>query len=126
MVKPGEGVGDAVGESGPVRAAVRERRGVETGKDKKDATTWAAEARYYEGELIFRDYEKISLDVKPALLERTLKAKGKMLADAQNVLYNAPGLAIYPGAAIALSVLGLNLLGDGLSDVLDPKLKTRF
>jgi hypothetical protein len=34
MVKPGEGVGDAVGESGRVRAAVRERRGVETGKDK--------------------------------------------------------------------------------------------
>jgi peptide/nickel transport system permease protein len=51
---------------------------------------------------------------------------GKMLADAQNVLYNAPHLAIYPGAAIALSVLGLNLLGDGLSDALDPKLKTRI
>jgi peptide/nickel transport system permease protein len=50
---------------------------------------------------------------------------GKMLADAQNVLYNAPGLALYPGIAIALSVLGLNLLGDGLRDALDPKLKVR-
>jgi peptide/nickel transport system permease protein len=50
---------------------------------------------------------------------------GKMLADAQNVLYNAPHLAMYPGAAIAFSVLGLNLLGDGLRDALDPKLKTR-
>ena len=50
---------------------------------------------------------------------------GKMLADAQNVLYNAPRLAIYPGVAIALSVLGLNLLGDGLRDALDPKLRTR-
>jgi len=50
---------------------------------------------------------------------------GKMLADAQNVLYNAPRLALYPGIAIALSVLGLNLLGDGLRDVLDPKLKAR-
>jgi peptide/nickel transport system permease protein len=50
---------------------------------------------------------------------------GRMLAEAQNVLYNAPSLAIYPGAAIALSVLGLNLLGDGLRDALDPKLKTR-
>jgi peptide/nickel transport system permease protein len=50
---------------------------------------------------------------------------GKMLADAQNVLYNAPGLALYPGIAIALSVLGLNLLGDGLRDALDPKLKAR-
>lgn len=50
---------------------------------------------------------------------------GKMLADAQNVLYSAPWLALYPGVAIALSVLGLNLLGDGLRDALDPKLKTR-
>jgi len=50
---------------------------------------------------------------------------GKMLADAQNVLYNAPRLALYPGVAIALSVLGLNLLGDGLRDALDPKLKAR-
>jgi peptide/nickel transport system permease protein len=48
-----------------------------------------------------------------------------MLADAQNVLYNAPRLALYPGIAIALSVLGLNLLGDGLRDALDPKLKAR-
>ena len=50
---------------------------------------------------------------------------GRMLSEAQTVLYNAPRLAIYPGAAIALSVLGLNLLGDGLRDALDPKLKAR-
>ena len=31
-------------------------------------------------------------------------------------------LAVYPGAAIALAVLGLNLMGDGLRDLLDPKL----
>ncbi len=50
---------------------------------------------------------------------------GRMLSDAQTVLYNAPRLAIYPGAAIAISVLGLNLLGDGLRDALDPRLKAR-
>jgi peptide/nickel transport system permease protein len=50
---------------------------------------------------------------------------GRMLSDAQNVLYSAPRLAIFPGAAIALSVLGLNLLGDGLRDALDPKLRAR-
>jgi|SRR5574337_299789 len=50
---------------------------------------------------------------------------GRMLAEAQNVLYNAPRLAVFPGVAIALSVLGLNLLGDGLRDALDPKLKAR-
>jgi tetratricopeptide (TPR) repeat protein len=56
-----------------------------TGKDRKDATAWAAEARYHEGELIFREYEKVSLDVKPALLAKTLKAKGKLLAEAEKV-----------------------------------------
>ena len=50
---------------------------------------------------------------------------GRMLSEAQNVLFNAPMLAVYPGVAIALSVLGLNLLGDGLRDALDPKLKAR-
>ncbi|MCP4753048.1 MAG: ABC transporter permease [Proteobacteria bacterium] len=48
---------------------------------------------------------------------------GKMLNQAQTFLQKAPQLAIYPGAAIALTVLGLNLFGDGLRDVLDPKLR---
>ncbi|WP_193170459.1 ABC transporter permease [Nisaea nitritireducens] len=48
---------------------------------------------------------------------------GKMLHEAQTMLYFAPMLAILPGAAIAVTVLGLNLLGDGLRDLLDPKLR---
>ncbi|MGF1474404.1 MAG: ABC transporter permease [Geminicoccaceae bacterium] len=48
---------------------------------------------------------------------------GKMLNDAQTFLYLAPHLAILPGLAIVTSVLGLNLLGDGLRDLLDPKLR---
>lgn len=47
---------------------------------------------------------------------------GRMLAEAQTLLFSAPRLAVYPGVAIAISVLGLNLLGDGLRDLLDPKL----
>ncbi len=47
---------------------------------------------------------------------------GRMLNEAQNQLFQAPLLAVYPGLAIALSVLGLNLLGDGLRDLLDPRL----
>ena len=47
---------------------------------------------------------------------------GRMLAEAQTLLYQAPMLAVYPGVAIALAVLGLNLLGDGLRDLLDPRL----
>ena len=50
---------------------------------------------------------------------------GRMLSDAQTFLSQAPHLAIAPGVAIALSVLGLNLLGDGLRDALDPTLKAR-
>jgi peptide/nickel transport system permease protein len=47
---------------------------------------------------------------------------GRMLADAQTLMYQAPLLAVWPGAAIACAVLGLNLLGDGLRDLLDPRL----
>jgi peptide/nickel transport system permease protein len=46
---------------------------------------------------------------------------GLMLKDAQNFLTLAPTFALFPGGAIALTVLGLNLVGDGLRDVLDPK-----
>ncbi len=47
---------------------------------------------------------------------------GRMLSDAQTLMFQAPLLAVFPGAAIALAVLGLNLLGDGLRDLLDPRL----
>jgi peptide/nickel transport system permease protein len=47
---------------------------------------------------------------------------GRMLNEAQAQMFQAPMLAVYPGVAIALSVLGLNLMGDGLRDLLDPKL----
>jgi len=48
---------------------------------------------------------------------------GRMLFDAQTLMEIAPRLAILPGLAIALAVLGLNLLGDGLRDALDPRLR---
>ncbi|MDM0120676.1 ABC transporter permease [Variovorax arabinosiphilus] len=47
---------------------------------------------------------------------------GRMLSEAQTMMFQAPLLAVFPGLAIALSVLGLNLLGDGLRDLLDPRL----
>jgi peptide/nickel transport system permease protein len=46
---------------------------------------------------------------------------GLMLKEAQNFLALSPSFALFPGGAIGLTVLGLNLLGDGLRDVLDPK-----
>jgi cellulose synthase operon protein C len=56
-----------------------------TGKEKADGKPWAAQARYHEGELIFREYEKVTLDVKPAQLEKALKQKSKLLAEAEKV-----------------------------------------
>lgn len=47
---------------------------------------------------------------------------GRMLADAQTLIALAPHVALMPGLAIVLTVLGLNLLGDGLRDRLDPRL----
>ncbi|MEL6200990.1 MAG: ABC transporter permease [Pseudomonadota bacterium] len=48
---------------------------------------------------------------------------GRMLSEAQTMMSLAPQMAIAPGVAIIITVLGLNLLGDGLRDVLDPKLR---
>ncbi|HMR33402.1 MAG TPA: ABC transporter permease [Geminicoccaceae bacterium] len=48
---------------------------------------------------------------------------GKMLNEAQTLMHLAPRLAVLPGLAILLAVLGLNLLGDALRDRLDPKLR---
>ena len=48
---------------------------------------------------------------------------GNILSDARNLMYSAPWLALFPGFAISLTVLGLNLLGDGLRDHLDPRMK---
>jgi peptide/nickel transport system permease protein len=50
---------------------------------------------------------------------------GRMLNEAQTLMFQAPWLAWWPGLAIALSVLGLNLVGDGLRDLLDPRLARR-
>ena len=47
---------------------------------------------------------------------------GRMLSEAQTLMFQAPLLAVFPGVAIAFAVLGLNLLGDGLRDLLDPRL----
>ncbi|MEU0922869.1 ABC transporter permease [Streptomyces malaysiensis] len=50
---------------------------------------------------------------------------GRMLQESQELLSIAPRLAVFPGVAIAVAVLGFNLLGDGLRDRFDPKLEDR-
>ena len=48
---------------------------------------------------------------------------GKMLADSQTLVSLAPHLVLFPGLAIVFTVLGLNLMGDGLRDIFDPRLQ---
>jgi peptide/nickel transport system permease protein len=50
---------------------------------------------------------------------------GRMLQEGQELLFVAPRLEVFPGVAIALAVLGFNLLGDGLRDRFDPRLEDR-
>ena len=51
---------------------------------------------------------------------------GSMLSEGRSYMYRAPWLSIAPGMSIFVTVLGINLLGDGLRDVLDPRLKGQF
>ena len=50
---------------------------------------------------------------------------GLMLADSRNLMETAPWLLIFPAVAIMISILGFNLLGDALRDILDPKTRSR-
>ena len=62
----------------------------------------------------------LGLGVQPPL-----PSWGRMLSEAQTLLYLAPQLAIFPGLCIVAAVLGFNLLGDGLRDLADPRLQQR-
>jgi ABC-type dipeptide/oligopeptide/nickel transport system permease subunit len=59
----------------------------------------------------------IGLGAQPPLAEW-----GSMIGLERNAIFSAPHLIIYPGAALAMSVLAFNLLGDGLRDAMDPRL----
>jgi len=48
---------------------------------------------------------------------------GNMIAEGRNFIREAPWITLMPGLAVSITVLGLNLLGDGLRDVLDPRMK---
>lgn len=76
-------------------------------------TTYFATAIVVEASLSF-----LGLGVPPPAA-----SWGVMLNDGRKFMEASPHVVIFPGAAISLTVLGFNLLGDGLRDVLDPRLK---
>ena len=49
---------------------------------------------------------------------------GSMIAEGRNFIVMAPHISTFPGIALMITVVGLNLFGDGLRDILDPKLKS--
>jgi peptide/nickel transport system permease protein len=48
---------------------------------------------------------------------------GNIISDGRNFIYNAPWIMMFPGLALSLAVMGLNFIGDGLRDYLDPHLQ---
>jgi peptide/nickel transport system permease protein len=77
------------------------------------ASIWTATAIRIEANLSF-----IGLGVSPPT-----PAWGTMIRDGTQYLTNAPWVSVYPGLAILITVLAFNLLGDGLRDILDPRLQ---
>lgn len=77
------------------------------------ASIWTATAIRVEANLSF-----IGLGVSPPA-----PAWGSMIRDGTSHLFDAPWESLYPGLAILVTVLAFNLLGDGLRDILDPKLQ---
>jgi peptide/nickel transport system permease protein len=63
----------------------------------------------------------LGLGIQPAVRSSDLVSWGVMLRDAQTFIYQSPWATIFPGLTIAITVLGLNLLGDGLRDRFDPR-----
>jgi tetratricopeptide (TPR) repeat protein len=74
--------------------------------EKKNQQKWAAEARYHQGELIYRDYKRIQLDVPPRKLSATLKNKTKMLEKAQSVYLEVVDFGSLQWATAALFRIG--------------------
>ncbi len=69
-----------------------------------------------------REYAEAALSYLGLGTQPPQPSWGRMLSEAQTMMFQSPLLAVFPGMAIAFAVLGLNLLGDGLRDLLDPRL----
>ncbi|MEZ4367241.1 MAG: tetratricopeptide repeat protein [Kofleriaceae bacterium] len=72
------------------------------GKDRTAIASLAAEARYHQGELVYRDFEKLSLEVPPSKLDRALRQKSELLGKAQSIYL---GIADYKDVKWATAAL---------------------
>ena len=78
----------------------------------------SGDVRNREAQLIQADLQAIGITAEIELMEW-----GAMLSAGRTYLRDAPHITLFPGLAIVITILCLNLLGDGLRDALDPKLK---
>lgn len=91
-------------------------------KDKEAQRQWAAEARYWEAELVFREYEAVTLDVKPKDLTRALKKKSQLLEKAQSVYGSVVAIGDLRWATAALYRVGqvYDLFSEALTNAATP------
>jgi len=76
-------------------------------------TLWVGEAIRLEANLAF-----IGLGVQPPI-----PTWGNMIREGVDVLINAPGISVYSGLSILITILSFNMLGDGIRDITDPRLR---
>ena len=72
--------------------------------------------------VLLRELRRPCLGIGPP---PTIPSWGNMLGEARQFIREAPLLMVFPGAALTLMVLSLNLVGDGIRDLLDPRLRRR-
>ena len=101
---------------GSIPGGVRMTRGQVLSERKKEYIEAAESINASKPAIMFRH-------LLPNVIQPPTPEWGAMLADGRAYIRNYPFLITFPGLAIALTVLALNLLGDGLRDALDPKLR---
>jgi hypothetical protein len=77
-----------------------------SGDDRERALAWAAEARYHQGELRFKEYARVSLGVKPPKLKRALARKTELLGEAQDIYLSVVEMGDPQWATAALYRIG--------------------
>ncbi|MEZ4359073.1 MAG: tetratricopeptide repeat protein [Kofleriaceae bacterium] len=103
-------------------AAALSLHGRLSSKEKEGQRAFAAEARYWEAELVFREYEQVTLDVKPSKLNKALKRKSKLLEQAQSVYTSVVAFGDLRWATAALYRVGqtFDLFSEALTNAATP------
>ncbi len=86
-------------------------------------TSWMGVARFVRGQILSLREQDFIQAARALGMPLPMATWGTMIADGKDAPRRAPHVAGFPGLAIMGSVLSFNLLGDGLRDILDPKVR---